>query len=93
MLISVEGIILKETPYGESSKIINVYTKEYGIIGIMCKNAMSIKSNLRAGTMKLTYANFQIYYKKDKLSLLKNVDIINHFKNIKNDILLVSYVI
>ncbi len=92
MLESVEGIVLKETPYGDTSKIINVLTKEYGIIGIMCKGAMGIKSKLRSSTIKFTYGNFQIYYKKDKLSLLSNVDVINPLKNIKSDILLISYV-
>lgn len=91
MIEEVEGIIIKETPYGETSKIINVLTKEYGQIGIMCKGAMSSKSKLRSGTLKLTYGKFHIYYKKDKLSLLSSVDIINPFKNIKNDILLISY--
>ena len=91
MLEKVEGIIIKETPYGETSKIINVLTKEYGIIGIMCKGAMGIKSKLRSVTMKLTYGIFNIYYKKDKLSLLNSVDIINSLKNIKEDITLISY--
>ena len=84
MLESVEGIVLKETPYGDTSKIINVLTKEYGIIGIMCKGAMGIKSKLRSSTIKFTYGNFQIYYKKDKLSLLSNVDVINPLKNFIN---------
>jgi len=92
MIIEVEGIILSVTPYGETSKIINVYTKEYGIIGIMCKGAMGMKSRLRSSTSKLTYGVFNIYYKKDKLSTLTSIDIINPFKNIKGDILLISYV-
>ena len=91
MLESVEGIILKETPFGDTSKIINIFTKEYGLIGVMCKGAMGIKSKLRSSTLKITYGKFQIYYKKDKLSLLSSVDIINPLKNIKNDILLISY--
>lgn len=91
MLEEVEGIILKITPYGENSKIINIYTKEYGIIGVMCKGAMGIKSKLRSVTERLTYAKYNIYYKKDKLSILVSADIINPFKNIKNDILLISY--
>ena len=91
MISEVEGIILSETPYGETSKIINVFTKEYGVIGIMCKGAMGIKSKIRSTTTKLTYATFNIYYKKDKLSTLVSVDIINYFKNIKSDILLISY--
>jgi len=91
MLTNVEGIILSVTPFGETSKIINVYTKEYGIIGIMCKGAMGIKSKIRSTTQKLTYGIFNIYYKKDKLSTLVSVDIINHLKKIKEDILLISY--
>lgn len=91
MVSEVEGIILSETPYGETSKIINVFTKEYGVIGIMCKGAMGIKSKLRSVTTKLTYGLFNIYYKKDKLSTLVSVDIINYFKNIKSDIMLISY--
>ena len=90
MLTDIEGIIVKETPYGDTSKIINILT-DNGIVGVLCKGAMGIKSKLRVGTMKLTYAHFQIYYKKDKLSILSSVDIINPFKNIKNDILLISY--
>jgi len=91
MISEVEGIILNVTPYGETSKIINVLTKEHGVIGIMCKGAMGIKSKLRSVTQKLCYGTFNIYYKKDKLSTLVSVDIINYFKNIKEDILLISY--
>ena len=91
MLEKVEGIVLKETPYGDTSKIINVLTKEYGIIGLMCKGAKSVKSPLRSVTLKLSYGTFNIYYKKDKLSTLVSVDIINEFKNIRSDIYKVSY--
>ena len=63
MITSVEGIIISETPYGDTSKIINVFTKEYGVIGLICKGAMGIKSKLRVGTMKLTHGLFNIYYR------------------------------
>lgn len=36
-IIQVEGIVLSETNYSESSKILNVLTKELGLIGIMSK--------------------------------------------------------
>lgn len=91
MITKVEGIILSVTPFGETSKIINVFTKEYGVIGIMCKGAMGMKSRLRSATQKLTYGIFDIYYKKDKLSTLVSVDILNPLKKIKEDILLISY--
>lgn len=91
MITKVEGMIVSETPYGDTSKIINIFTKEYGIIGVMCKGAKSMKSRLRALTMKFTYGFFYIYYKEDKLSILKDVDVIEEFRTIKNDIVLISY--
>ena len=91
MIEKVEGIVLTVQDYGETSKILNVITKEYGIIGIIAKGCKNIKSNLRSCTDKLTYGYFNIYYKKDKLSILNSVDIIDNFKNIKKDIDKISY--
>ena len=90
MLKEVEGIIISETSYGETSKIINILTEE-GIIGIMAKGAKSIKSPLRSYTQKFTYGKFYLYYKENKLSILKSVDIINDLINIKTDIVLIGY--
>lgn len=90
MLKKVEGIIINDTNYGEASKIINILTDE-GIIGVIAKGAKSIKSPLRSTTLNLTYGSFNIYYNENKLSTLKSADIINELKNIKKDIVLVSY--
>ena len=91
MIQKVEGIIISEAPYGETSKVINVITKEYGVIGIMCKGVKSLKSPLRTKTLKFTYGNFHIYYKEGKLSTLTEVDIIDNLRNIKEDMELISY--
>jgi len=91
MVIDVEGIIINTKNYGDTSKIIDIFTKEYGVIGVMAKGCKSLKSNLRSVTDKLTYANFTIYYKKDKLSLLSEASVINNFSNIKKDIEKISY--
>lgn len=91
MLKEIEGIIIKEIPHGETSKIIHVYTNE-GVISIMCKGARSLKSTFRATTLKFSYAVFNIYYKENKLSTLVSVDIKNNLKNVTSDITLLSYV-
>lgn len=91
MIEKVEGIILNEKSYSETSKILNVLTKEYGLIGMMAKGAKRMSSPLRSGTGRLTYGNFYIIYKKDKLSTLTTVDTINYFKHIKADIDAISY--
>ncbi len=94
MLTQVEGIVLSEISYSESSKILNVITKEHGVIGILSKGCKSLKSPLRSVSTKLTYGYFNIKYKEDKLSTLISVDIINNLKNIKTDLSLksISYV-
>ncbi len=86
----IEGIVVSEVSYSETSKIINILTPT-GIIGCMAKGAKGLKSNLRVGTTKITYGKFYISKKEEKLSILTGVDIINDFKNIKKDIVKISY--
>ena len=87
----VEGIVISETDYSETSKILNVLTFEHGLIGVISKGCRSLKSPLRSVSSKLTYGKFIIYYKEGKLSTLKEVNILNHFKNLKQDITKISY--
>ena len=87
----IEGIVLKERAYSETSKIIYLLTKEYGYISVLAKGARQIKSNLRSVTTKFTYGYFQVHYKKDKLSTLVSCDVINPFKNIQRDLMKISY--
>lgn len=89
---SVLGIILKERDYLESSKILDLFTKEYGIIGVISKGSKKVKSTLSGVSTKISYGTFHIYYKEGKLSTLTGVDIINPFINIKNNILNIGYV-
>ena len=89
MIKQVEGIVISEVDYKESSKIINVLTPDEGIIGIIARGAKKVKSKV-SGVGKLTYAMFYINY-KDGLSTLIEYDSINNFRNIKSDIAKVSY--
>lgn len=90
-ITKVKGIIISENAYSETSKLLNIFTEEYGIISVIAKGAKSIKSPIRSVTTKLTYAIFQIYYKKGKLSALVCADVINPFTEIKKDLLKISY--
>ncbi|MBQ4031025.1 MAG: DNA repair protein RecO [Bacilli bacterium] len=91
MIAKYEGIILTDTPYGENSKIVNIYTREKGLIGVMCNNVKSMKNPLRTKTLKFTYGVFHISYNEKKLSKLVDVDIIDSLKDIRTDIEKISY--
>ena len=91
MLETIEGIIISEKSYSETSKLITLITKEHGVINLLAKGAKTLKSPLRSTTSKLTHGYFNIIYKESKLSTLKEVDIIEYYKNIKKDINKISY--
>lgn len=86
----VSGFIISEIPYGDTSKIVNIFTSE-GIIGCIAKGAKSLKSNLRITTTKFTYGKFIIKYNENKLSILTEASFIDELINIKNDLLTISY--
>lgn len=90
MIEEINGIIIQEVDYGESSKILTVLSKEHGIISLISKGCKNLKSPLRSVSQKMIYGVFQIYYKENKLSILSDVDVINDFKNIKKDIYKIS---
>ena len=92
MLTEVECIIIIERSYSETSKLLTILTREYGLINVMAKGAKKLNSSLRTFTLKLTYAKFNIQYKKDKISTLINATVINQLKSIKTDIDKISYV-
>ena len=88
---SCEGIILSETNYSESSKILNVFTKEFGLIGIMSKGCRGMKSKLRGVSRKLIYGTFHFYHREKGVSTLIGVDIINSYNKTLTDLERVSY--
>lgn len=91
MLVKTKGIVLKETPYSETSKVLNVLTSDYGLIGILSKGCKNMKSKLRGISNKMVYAEFTIKYKETGLSTLTEGNYINSFKNIFNDIKKANY--
>lgn len=90
-VVKTKGIIVSDTNYSESSKILNVLTKEYGLIGVISKGCRNIKSKLRSVSTKFTYGYFHISYKENGLSTLIEVDTLNEFKNIKTNLTKIGY--
>lgn len=42
MLQKCEGIVIRSTDYGETNKIVTVYTREFGKIGVMARGRKSL---------------------------------------------------
>ena len=91
MIKKVEGIIVSTVDYKESSKIINVFTENEGIIGVLARGSRNIKSKISSTTNVLSYGVFHLNYRKENLPSLIEVDIINTFKEIRKDIIKTNY--
>lgn len=91
MIKKIEGIVVSEVDYKESSKIINILTSDSGVIGVIARGTKQVKNRLSGVTSKLTYGYFHVNYKENGLSTLIEVDVIDLFKNIRKDINLMSY--
>ena len=91
MQLKTKGIVLTETPYSETSKILNVLTEDFGLIGIISKGSRNIKSKLRGVSNKMNYGEYTISYKEKGLSTLIEGTTNNSFKNIYLDMKKATY--
>lgn len=89
--VTIEGIVLNVTNYGETSKILNILSREYGYISVISKGSRNIKSRLMGISLKLVYANFTINYKPRGISILIEGSVINSFKYIMTDLKKMNY--
>ncbi len=90
-IVDVKGLVLNETNYSDSSKILNVLTSEYGLIGIISKGCRNLKSKLRGSSRKLVYGVFHFYYKENGISSLISIDVINDYPKTIMDLKRVVY--
>ena len=90
-IISVDGIVVSNTAFKENSKIINIFTKDMGIIGAVSKGCKKMSSKLRLPSERFAYGTFHLYYNENGLSTLVDGDIKNYFITITSDILKISY--
>ena len=56
----IEGIIIRDVNYSETSKILTILTREFGLLSVMAKGCRSVKSCLRGVSGKLTYGYFYV---------------------------------
>lgn len=81
----IEGIVLKTTDYQEKSKILQVFSREHGLISIYLRGANEYRQRTYSLAQELTHASFSVYYKAGGLSTSYSGEVINGFMNLKLD--------
>jgi DNA repair protein RecO (recombination protein O) len=90
LLQKCEGIVIRSTDYGESNKIITIYTQELGKVGVMARGAKKPSSRLTSITQLFTYGTF-LFQKSSGLGGLQQGETILSLRGIREDIFLTAY--
>ncbi|TAL70065.1 MAG: DNA repair protein RecO [Bacteroidetes bacterium] len=87
MIVNTEAIILKSLKYSDSSKILWLFTKDYGKISVIAKGARQTKSKFGAALEPLSVSNIFFYKKSNReLHTLSSAELITDFNNIQNSL-------
>lgn len=90
MLNKMEGFVLKSIPYGETNKIVTIYTKEAGKITAMARGAKKPASRLSAITQTFTHGYFLIRSTRG-MGALEQGELISSVRHIRSDLETTAY--
>jgi len=90
MLQKCEGIVIRTTDYGETNKIITLYTREWGKLGVMARGAKKTNSRLSSITQLFTHGYFLVN-RGTGLGSVQQGEIISSLRGIGEDIFLTAY--
>lgn len=82
---NVEGFVLREFSYRESSKIIEVFTKDMGKISIIAKGVLNKKNPNLSSTQRFVKASYNLYKSGEKFFGIRDATLLKSYsKSNKN---------
>jgi DNA repair protein RecO (recombination protein O) len=86
-LVKAEGIVIRSMNMGETSKLVTLFTREFGLLKVVAKGSRSSKSRIGAALEPLTVSRIVYYQKENRdLQFLSQADIIEFFPNLPADL-------
>jgi DNA repair protein RecO (recombination protein O) len=90
LLQKVEGIVLRASSYGESDKIVTIFSRELGKRAAMARGAKKPTSRLASISQPFTYGYFLIQQGRG-MGTLQQGEIIDSMRSIREDIFTTAY--
>lgn len=91
-IIKSKAFVLNKLDYGDTSKIVNLFTEEFGRIAGIIKGARSAKSKIGKAVDILNFVEIVFYRKENRdIQVITQADLISHFPNIKSDLEKLKY--
>lgn len=91
MLHRVEGIVIRSMDYGEGNKIITLFTRELGKVGVMARGAKKMNSRHAAIAQLFTLGEFVFFKSGSHMGTLNHADIIASHQRLRGDLPLCAY--
>lgn len=85
MEIACDGMILRETAYGESDKIVTFLTAERGKITVFAKGVRSIKSRNAHAVQLFCHSDFELAEKNGRYTL-KSAELLDSFYPVRDNV-------
>ena len=82
---NVEGFVLREFSYKESSKIIEIFSKDMGKISIIAKGVLNKKNSNLSSTQRFVKASYNLYKSGEKFFGIRDASLLKSYsKSNKN---------
>lgn len=84
MIETTEAIVLKSLKYGDTSKIVTLYTKKFGKVTVIAKGARGNKNKFGSALEPMSYIQ-TVFYKKEsrEVQLLSQADHISVYRSLQ----------
>ena len=87
--INTAGLVLRETTYKESSKILTILTGSHGKLTVNARGALRKNSKLTTSTGLLSFSEMTLFHNRDRWTITE-ARTIEQFIGLRNDIELIS---
>jgi DNA repair protein RecO (recombination protein O) len=86
-IIKTEAMVLTKMDYGDTSKIVLLYTKDFGKLSAIIKGGRSSRSKIGLAVDPLNHIQV-VFYKKEsrELQIISSADLITYFSAIREDL-------
>lgn len=87
MIVRTEAVVLRSLPYGETSRIVTLFTRDRGKLAVMAKGARRTKSRFGSSLQPMSYVQVVYYYKPSRsLQILSDSSHVTPFHRIGRDL-------
>lgn len=92
MLVKWEGIVIRSVDYGESSKVVTLFTREKGKVAMMARGAKRAKSRLGAVSQLFTHGYYLCKTGPGSgMADLSQGEIVDSFRDLRQDLMATAY--